>query len=142
MGQTYQSILVKAPADKVWAAIRGFYDFAWAPNVITKVVVVGDKTGEEVGAVRLLNDAFTETLIELNDEERTFKYSIGDAPAPASPAEMSNYVAQATVRPVTEGGGTFVEWSSSWDGDDAATADFLHGVYVALLGDLKKSMEQ
>lgn len=142
MGKTYQSILVNAPADRVWAAIRGFYDFAWAPNVITKVVVVGDKTGEDVGAVRLLNDAFTETLIELNDDDRTFKYSISDAPASASASDMSNYIAQASVRPVTEGGGTFVEWSSSWDGDNPATVEFLHGVYVALLGDLKKSMEQ
>jgi hypothetical protein len=142
MGRTYQSILVNAPADEVWAAIRGFYDFAWAPNVITKVVVVGDKTGEEVGAVRLLNDAFTETLVELNDDDHSFRYSIGDAPAPASKAEMSNYVARASVRPVTEGGGTFVEWASAWEGDDPATSEFLHGVYVALLNDLKKSMEQ
>lgn len=142
MGQTYQSIVVRVPVDRVWAAIRGFYDFAWAPNVITKVVVVGDKTGEEVGAIRFLNDAFTETLVELNDDDRTFKYSIEDAPAPASKAEMSNYVAQASVRPVTEGGGTFVEWSSAWDGDNEATAEFLHGVYAALLGDLKKTLEQ
>ena len=142
MGQTYQSIVINAPVERVWEAIRGFYDFEWAPNVITKCVVVGDKKGDEVGCVRFLNDAFTETLLELNDDDRSFKYSIDDAPSPASSAEMSNYVAQATVRPVTEGGGTFVEWSTAWDGDNEATAEFLHGVYVALLGDMKASLEK
>lgn len=141
MGKTYQSIVVDVPADKVWNAIRDFHDFAWTPNVITKVVVVGDQKGNEVGAGRFLNDAFRETLLELSDDDRFFRYSIDDGPSPASPAEMKNYVAQATVRPITEGGGTFVEWKSSWEGSDPATAEFLHGVYVAVLNDMKKTLE-
>lgn len=142
MGKTYQSIVVNVPAEKVWKAIRDFHDFSWTPNVITKVKVVGSQKGNEVGAGRFLNDAFYETLLELDEDGRSFKYSIDDAPSPASKAEMSNYVAQATVRPVTEGGGTFVEWASAWDGDDPATAEFLHGVYVALLNDMKQTLEK
>jgi hypothetical protein len=142
MGKTYQSIAIDAPADKVWSTIRGFYDFGWCPNVITKVVVEGGKKGNEVGAKRFLNDAFHETLLELDEAGRSFKYSIDDGPSPVSKADMSDYVAQASVRPITEGGGSFVEWSSRWDGDNPATAEFLHGIYVTLLTEMKKSLEK
>lgn len=35
MGQTYQSTVINAPAEKVWNAIRNFHDLSWAPNLIT-----------------------------------------------------------------------------------------------------------
>jgi len=70
MGQTYQSIVINAPAEKVWTAIRNFHDLSWAPNVITRVEVVGSQKGDEVGAGRVLNDAFRETLRELKDDHR------------------------------------------------------------------------
>jgi len=59
-----------------------------------------------------------------------------------SKAEVSNYVGRVSVRPVTEGGGAFVEWSSAWQNNDQPTSEFCHGIYVALLGDMKKSLEQ
>lgn len=141
MGNTYQSIVINAPADKVWAAIRNFHEMGWAPNVITKVDVVGGKKGDQAGAGRVLNGAFHETLRELKDGERSFSYSIDDGPSPLSKADMSNYVGQVSVRPVSEGGGTFVEWSSKWEGKAEGTAEFCHGIYVALLGEMKKSLE-
>lgn len=142
MGQTYQSIVINAPAAKVWTTIRNFHDMNWAPNVITGVQVVGGKKGGDVGAGRVLNDAFHETLRELNDDGRTFAYSIDDGPPPVSKAEVRNYVGRVSVHPVTEGGGTFVEWSSSWERDDKGTSEFCHGIYVALLADMKKSLER
>lgn len=141
MGQTYQSIVINAPAEKVWSAIRNFHDASWTPNVISKLTVVGDKKGNEIGAARVLNDAFHETLRELDDKGRTFAYSIDDGPPPVSKADVNSYVGRVAVRSVTEGGGTFVEWSSSWKNNDAAAAEFCHGIYVALLGDMKKSLE-
>lgn len=141
MGQTYQSTVINAPVEKVWQAVRDFHNMSWAPNVITRVEAVGDKKGNEVGARRVLNDAFHETLLELKDEDRTFRYSIDDGPSPVSKADVSNYVGRVQVRPVTEGGGTFVEWSSAWERSDKATSDFCHGIYVALLADMKKSVE-
>jgi hypothetical protein len=50
MGQTYQSTVINASADKVWNAIKNFHDLSWAPNVIEKVEVVGDAGGGDVGA--------------------------------------------------------------------------------------------
>ncbi|MGQ0735245.1 MAG: SRPBCC family protein [Acidobacteriota bacterium] len=131
MGRTYQSIVINAPAETVWGAIRNFHDMGWAPNVITGVGVVGDKKGNEVGARRVLNGVFHETLLEVKDEDRTFAYSIDDGPSPLSKTEISNYVGRVSVRPVTEGRGAFVEWSSQWERNDKATAEFCHGVYVA-----------
>jgi hypothetical protein len=56
-------------------------------------------------------------------------------------ADVSNYIGRVSVRPVTEGGGTFVEWSSTWERNDEAIAEFCHSIYVALLADMKKSLE-
>jgi Polyketide cyclase / dehydrase and lipid transport len=109
MGKTYPSIVINAPADKVWAAIRNFHDMSWAPHVVTRVEVVGSKKGDEVGAGRVLNDAFHETLRELKDDARSFAYSIDDGPAPVSKADVGNYVGRVTVRPVTDRAHTFVE---------------------------------
>ena len=141
MGRTYQSIVINAPVERVWAAIRNFHDLGWAPNVVTSVDVVGDKKGTAVGAGRVLNQAFHETLCELSEEDRTFSYSIDDGPSPVSKADVSNYVGRVSVNPITEGGGTFVQWSSAWQKNDQPTAEFCHGIYVALLADMKKSLE-
>ena len=141
MGRTYQSIVINAPVEKVWRAIRNFHDMGWAPNVITSLDAVGGKKGTEVGAGRVLNKAFHETLLEVKEDDRTFAYSIDDGPSPVSKADVSNYVGRVSVRPITEGGGAFVEWSSTWQKNDAPASEFCHGIYVALLGDMKKSLE-
>ena len=141
MGQTYQSVVINAPVDKVWAAVRNFHDMGWAPNVITRVDIVGSQNGDEVGAERVLNGAFRETLRELNDDDRSFTYSIDDGPSPVSKADVNNYLGRVSVRPVAEGDGTFVESSSTWKLNDESAAEFCHSIYVALLTDMKKSLE-
>lgn len=142
MGKTYQSVVINAPAERVWTTIRNFHDLSWAPNVVTRVDVVGDQKADEVGAQRVLNEAFQETLRELRDDDRSFAYSIDDGPSPVSKGDISNYVGRVQVRPVTEGDGTFVEWSSTWERNDQAASEFCHGIYVALLADMKKSLER
>ena len=142
MGQTYQSIVINASAEKVWGAIRNFHDLGWAPNLITSVSVAGNKKANEVGAKRVLNGVFHETLLELKDDDRTFAYSLNDGPSPLSKAEISNYVGHVSVRPITEGQGAFVEWSSKWEPDDKTTSAFCHRVCVALLTEMKKSLER
>ncbi len=141
MGQTQQSTVINASIEKVWAAIRDFHDLRWAPNVITGVEVEGDRAGDQVGAIRILNGAFRETLRELDDEGRTFAYSIDEGPSPISSDEVRDYVGRVRVRPADEGG-TLVEWSSSWLDNDEAAYAFSHPIYVALLADMKESLEQ
>ena len=66
MGATKQSTVIASPADKVWHAIRNFHDMSWAPNVITKCAPVGDVKGDQIGAKRILNDAFHENGMVLD----------------------------------------------------------------------------
>ena len=139
MGQTHQSTVISVPPQDVWDAIRNFHDMSWAPNVITSLEPVGHAKGDQEGAGRILNGAFHETLIEVNDADRRIRYSIDDGPSPVSKNDVSNYVGQLEVRP--EGDGTLVEWSSSWEQNDEAASEFCHGIYVALLGDMKASLE-
>jgi len=140
MGQTYQSIVIDQPADRVWNAISNFHDLTWAPNVVTGVEVVGETPGDQVGAVRVLNGVFRETLKEVDAESRTFSYSIDDGPSPISKDDVSNYVGKVEVQENSEGG-TLVEWSSSWEQNDEPAYEFCHGIYLALLDDMKKSLE-
>ena len=142
MGTTHQSIVINAPLAKVWSALRNFHDMSWAPNVITKLEVIGDARSDQLGTQRLLNDVFHETLRELSDVEHSMRYTIDDGPEPIRKSDVSNYVGHLSARDITEGdGGTYVEWNSSWQGNDAAAGEFCHGIYVALLGDMKKSLE-
>ncbi len=140
MGKTLQSITINVPADQVWASIRNFHDMSWAPNIIEKLEVVGDKGGDEPGAKRVLNDAFRETLLELDADNMTFRYSIDDGPSPLSSSEVDNYAGQVQVK--AKGDGSLVEWQSTWERNDEATYDFCHPLYVALLDDMKKSLEK
>ncbi|MBW7998091.1 MAG: SRPBCC family protein [Candidatus Glassbacteria bacterium] len=138
MGKTYQSTVVEAPAAEVWKTIRDFHDMSWAPNVITKVEAVGGQKGDQTGARRVLNDAFHETLLELDDSGRLIRYSIDQGPPPVSSSDVKNYEGVLRLLPVTEDGTTFVEWSSSWQNNDQACAEFCQGIYVALLADMKQ----
>ena len=140
MGSTFQEIEINAPADKVWQAINNFHNLDWAPNVVSSVEAVGDKSGNEPGAGRILNGVFHETLLTIDDEGRTFTYSIDEGPPPLLRDEMSNYIGKVVVEP-SASGGTRVEWTSSWEQNEEAIHDFCHGIYVALLGDMKTSLE-
>ena len=140
MGETYQSIVINAPVENVWESISDFHDLGWAPNVIASVDVVGTAAGREVGAGRVLNGAFKETLLSVDNEQRLLTYSIDEGPGPLA-EDMRNYIGKVSVRSSDDGAGTFVEWTSSWEENDEAVHDFCHPIYLALLDDMKASLE-
>ncbi len=141
MGSTYQSIVIDLAPQQVWDAIRDFHDLSWCPNVITSLETVGESSGGQIGAGRVLNGVFHETLREVDDAGHTFSYSIDEAPSPISSAEISDYLGRVTVKPSPDGAGSMVEWSSSWQNNDEAGYEFCHPIYMALLGDMKASLE-
>ena len=141
MGSTYQSIIIHAAPQLVWAAIRNFHDVSWTPNVVASLEVVSDKDGDEIGAGRVLNGVFHETLRELDDDGHTFAYSVDEGPSPISSAEVSDYMGRVAVKASPDGTGTMVEWTSSWQNNDEAGYEFCHAIYMALLGDMKASLE-
>ena len=138
MGTTYQSTTLAAPVADVWAAIRDFHDLSWAEGVIESCEAGGSLKGDQIGAKRLLNGVFHETLLDLNDLEHVIKYQIDDGPSPVSKEEVSNYVGVVHLLPITDSGKTFIEWSSSWHGKDQECHDFCQQIYLALLGALAK----
>jgi hypothetical protein len=101
---------------------------------------VGEVKGNQAGAKRILNDAIHETLREVNDAERTLRYSIDDGPAAISKDTVDNYIGVIQVR-AADGASTIVEWNSSWQHNDEETYEFCHPIYLALLDDLKNSLE-
>jgi len=139
MGKTYQTTIINAPAEKVWDKIRNFHDLSWAPNVVTSCVSVGDKMGDQIGAKRILNDAFHETLVEFSELNCSFQYSIDDGPTPVSRNEVKNYYGSVRLLPVTDSGACFIEWSSRWEAKGNDAEEFCHTIYTALLADLQKT---
>jgi hypothetical protein len=138
MPSTYQSILIDAPVSEVWNKLKDFHDLSWAPKVITSVQKVGDLGGAEVGARRVLNGAFHETLKEIDEQRKTLRYSIDDGPSPVSKEEVSGY--EGAVRLSSSGEeGTLVEWYSSWQSPTDDAVEFCHGIYVGLLNELAES---
>ena len=132
----FNSTVVDSPADKVWAALRNFHDFSWSANVITSVEAEGDP--EQPGAKRLLNGAFFETLVSLDDDARVIRYSIDDGPDAVSKDNVTGFVAEVRVVPVSDDDSTFVLWTSTWETDGGGVEEFCNPIYRALLNDLKQ----
>ena len=142
MPQCYQSIVIAAPIEDVWATVKNFHDFSWATGVIDSCEDVGDIGGTEIGAKRILNGAFHETLLECNEASYRIRYSIDDGPSPVSAQEVKNYVGTLQLRPVTLSNATFVEWRSVWESQSEEARDFCHQIYVALLRTLASRLEK
>ena len=95
-----------------------------------------------MGAKRILNDAFHETLVEIDNDKYMLKYSIDDGPSPVSKEEVSNYYGIVKLSSATGGNGTHVEWSSSWESNVEDAGEFCHGIYVAVLNELAESFKK
>ena len=137
----YNTCVVNAPVEQVWAALRNFPDLSFAPKVVTSLEPVGDAAGDQLGAKRVLNGAFHETLQSLNDVDRVVKYSIDDGPEAVSRDRVSGYIGVVRVFAVTDGNGTFVEWSSTWQDSQGGVKEFCDPIYKALLDSLKHHFE-
>ena len=134
----YSSIVINAPAEKVWGKLRDFHDVSWSKNVISKVDVVGDKASTEVGAKRVLNEAFQETLQSHSDECMELTYSIDDGPPAVSKDNVDGYLGRVRVFSVSEDDSSFVVWTSKWkSAKEDGVADFCNPIYHAVLQDLK-----
>lgn len=136
MPKVYNSIVVGAPIEEVWSRIRNFHDFSWAPSLVKSCEKVGEGDGYSVGARRLLNGEFLDTLIAYSEIERRMMYSMDEGPSPVSSREIHDYVGNLHLLPVTVDDRTFVEWSGSWEGANTEAVEYMNKVYRSLLADL------
>ena len=112
---------------------------SWAAGVVTSAEKVGELQGDQIGAKRILNEAFHETLIALDDRGHSFAYQIEDGPGAVSKDAVKNYIGRARIFPITENDTTFIEWESTYDStDDGAIGDLCNPIYHALLDALQK----
>jgi hypothetical protein len=140
MARAYASTVIAAPVDRIWAIIRDFNGLpGWHP-AITRSEIEDGKTGDTIGAVRsfYLADGThaREQLVALDDRQRTLFYIFA---TPAFP--VADYVSQIRVAPVTDGGGTFVEWSAQFEERPADAGKYVdavaNGVFAVGLAALK-----
>jgi hypothetical protein len=136
MPKIYNSIIVPAPIEQVWSRIRDFHDFSWAPSLIGLCEKVGESNGYCVGARRLLNGVFLDTLIAYNQIEKRIMSSMDEGPSPVSAREIYDYVGNLHLLPVTADNTTFAEWSASWESINTDAVEYMNLVYRSLLSDL------
>ncbi len=118
-------------ADEAWKMIGGFNTLPdWHPAIEKSELT-------EEGQTRTLSLAgggsIVEKLEKLDDDARTYTYSIVDSPLP-----LANYVSTIVVHD-TDNGCT-VDWSGEFDplGAESEASDIVNGVYQAGLDNLKK----
>jgi hypothetical protein len=100
-------VVVNAPVDEVWQVIRNFHDMSWT-KAIESLEPVGDARSDQAGAKRILNGAFHETLLGINDLDHVLQYQITDGPSPVSPDDLKFYYGTVLVLPVTDGNASYV----------------------------------
>lgn len=91
-----------------------------------------------VGAKRILNGGFHETLVAIKDLGQEFRYQITDGPSPVSADDLKFYYGTVSVRPVTDENASYVSWVTHFESkNDSAAQQFCEPFYRAFLGDLK-----
>lgn len=144
-----QTVVIKAPVDKVWAAAKDFDSLGkWHPAIATDEIVKG--TNNKPGAVRKLSikdgPSLTEELVAFSDKTHSFKYKILESPFP-----VDHYVSTFTVK-AGKGDTSVVSWSGRFTRknqaenppeaeNDAAGVKLITGIYHDGLANLKKQNE-
>lgn len=114
MTQVYTSSVINAPRDTVWETIRDFGAIAdWHPAITTSKIEDGKK-GDQVGGIRHLvtgdGGELREQLLCLSDIDCVCTYSIIE-----SPMGVEGYVSILQLTEISNGDGTFAEWSAEFD---------------------------
>ncbi|MDJ0934041.1 MAG: SRPBCC family protein [Kiloniellales bacterium] len=109
-----RSTVIDAPIAAVWQVLRDFNGHdRWHPAVDRSRVEDGRRS-DQVGAVRDFvltgGERLRERLLALSDREHSFRYCIVESEVP-----LLNYVAEVTLKPVTDGDRTFWSWSSRFE---------------------------
>jgi len=138
MGNCYNSTVVNAPIDTVWETVRDFHNMTWAQGMNLKVDAVGNLKGDQVGAVRIINELFHETLVEISDRHHSLTYQITDGPGAVARDAVKNYYGKMELHAITDENKTFVLWTSSYDSPDSgAVGELCNPIYSAALKGLK-----
>lgn len=143
---TYKTISVNAPAATAWGVVSRWDALeSWCPAFVSTEIQSG---GNDVGSVRAITlkdgPTFTEELLALDGNARSYKYKIIESPLP-----IVEYV--STVRVLDMGDHSTIVWLASYkrrakdnptdETNDAAMMNLVGGLYDACLGNAKRVAE-
>ncbi|MFV3370824.1 SRPBCC family protein [Pseudomonas sp. NY15435] len=137
MAKATAFIDLNSDIDQVWQLIGGFDSLPdWLPFIPQSALSEG-------GRVRTLKSVAGETIIErlldFNEAERSYSYTILQGPAP-----VRDYQSTLRVLPGAEAEGVRVEWFGSFTPEgisDAEASALFTGIYVDGLAALKQKLE-
>jgi hypothetical protein len=132
----YYSTTFDQNPDAVWAAIRRFDDYRWGEGV-GESLIENDAPANRPGAIRRFlyyGQTSRQRLLEHSDEQRTQQWESAEAFDPT----LSHYTATIRVAPVVHPGGTFIEWTATFEASDSKRAQW-HELFVNEFG---KSLER
>ena len=117
----FRSMLIDAPIDRAWAAVRAFDGVAdWNPAVTSARMESGTATA--VGAIRHLEitdgTVFRETLLAHSDVEHFYAYDILDSPLP-----VTGYISTHRFLPITHTNQTLGIWESRFECDQGVAEE-------------------
>lgn len=116
-----RSVVIRAPIEKVWAAVRDFDGVVkWNPGVVGARMESGSPTS--IGSIRHLDivdgSVFRETLLAHSDIDRYYAYDIVEGPL-----LCSQYMSVHRFIPITDGDMTLGIWSGEFVCDPSDEAD-------------------
>lgn len=109
-----RSTVIDAPINEVWELLRDFNGHdSWHPAVASSVLD-NEKRTDQIGAIRNFQltsgERLREQLLSMSDKEHSFRYAIVESEVP-----LKNYVAEVSLKPVTDGNGTYWNWLSKFE---------------------------
>lgn len=125
MAESYASVIVAVPSDRVWPVLRDFGSLPWWHPGIDACVLESDRPPTELGCVRALTLAdganVRERLTAMDDSAGSYSYEMLHGPFP-----IRTYRATMRLAPVTATDETFVEWYAHYDAEEADEANLDH----------------
>jgi hypothetical protein len=139
---SYQTVDIRASADKVWGIIKGFETLhSWHPAFSSAKIISGQDGVPGVMRTLTLKDgpSFDEELLAFDNAKRKLRYRIvGDSPLP-----VTDYDSTMEVLSTGANASTMI-WRSSYKAKAAKDDDamkVINGAYRAGLDNLKKLAE-
>jgi mxaD protein len=145
-----ETVRIKAPLDKVWAAVKDFDGLSkWHPGFASDELTSG--SNGQVGATRKLTikdgPVITEKLTAYDEAGHSYHYRIVESPLP-----ITDYESRIAVHALNNGM-TAVAWSGNFRRkntsdnppeaeSDAGVTKLVKGVYRGGLDNLKKMLEE
>lgn len=104
-----ETVMIAAPPEAVWAAVKDFASLSWNPLVASSTGRGGNEPGAERDVVLKSGGRLTDSLDEYRADEMTYSYRLATPNIEAFP--VSFYSATLQVRPAG-GGASEVEWDA------------------------------